>query len=129
MSSRYLVLVSCKGGEDFFLLAPRYFDDVKRAPKLGRHLFEFVWRDPEVTMRLLKTHRSLSRLCGRVLERPARDGANPKGSHELEARQPVQPFRVPLPEGRVLRRDTYNGVLHNRVAKVVNHSRDGEDAA
>jgi hypothetical protein len=51
MSSRYLVLVSCKGGEDFFLLALRHFNDVKGAPKLGRDLVEFVWRDPEVTMR------------------------------------------------------------------------------
>jgi hypothetical protein len=40
-------------------------------------------------MRLFKTHRSLSRLCGRVLERPARDSANPQGSHEFEARQPL----------------------------------------
>ena len=42
ISSRYLVLVSCKGGEDFFLLAPRHSDKVKGAPKLGRDLIEFV---------------------------------------------------------------------------------------
>src|SRR6478609_8176367 len=79
--SRYLVLVSGKGGEDFFPLPTRHFDEVKGAPKFGGDLVEFVWRDPEVTMCFLKTYRSLSRPCGRVLERPARDGANPKGSH------------------------------------------------
>jgi hypothetical protein len=32
IASRYLVLVSCEGGEDFFFLAPRDFDEVKGAP-------------------------------------------------------------------------------------------------
>ena len=42
IASRYLVLVSCEGGEDFFLLAPRHFDEVKGAPKLSRDLVEFI---------------------------------------------------------------------------------------
>ena len=47
-ASRDLVLVSCEGGEDFFLLAPRHFDEVKRAPKLGRDFIE-----PRVSYRLI----------------------------------------------------------------------------
>ena len=71
-ASRYLVLVSGKGGEDVFLLATGHFEEVKGASKLGRDLVEFLWRDPEVTMRLLKTDRSFSRPCGRVLEEHVR---------------------------------------------------------
>src|SRR5215217_263106 len=80
-------------------------------------------------MRLLKTHLSFPRPCGRVLERPARHSADPQGSHELEARQSAQVLRMPLPEGGVLRSFPYDRVLHNRVAKVLNNRRDGEDAA
>ena len=54
--------MSCKGGKDFFLLAPRHFDEVKSAAKLGRDLVEFVWRDPEVTMSLFKTHHIVKNL-------------------------------------------------------------------
>ena len=35
--------MSCKGGENFFLLAPRDFDEVKGASKFSRDLVEFVW--------------------------------------------------------------------------------------
>ena len=80
-------------------------------------------------MRLLKAQMSLTRLCWREFERPARDLADPQGSHELEARQPVQVLRVPFPEGWVLRSLSHDRVLHNRVAKVVNDRGDGEDAA
>src|SRR5437773_11475496 len=80
-------------------------------------------------MRLLKAELSFTRPCRRVFERPARDGADPQGSHELETRQPVQVLRVPFPEGWVLRCLSHDRVLHNRVAKVVNDRGDGEDAA
>jgi hypothetical protein len=80
-------------------------------------------------MRLLETDRSFSRPGRRVWERPAGDGTNPKRSHELEARQPVEAFRMPVPQGWVLRRFPYNRVVHNRVAEVIHHRRDGEDAA
>jgi hypothetical protein len=36
---------------------------------------------------------------------------------------------VPVPEGWILRVLSHDGVLHNRVAKVVNYCGDGEDAA
>jgi hypothetical protein len=36
---------------------------------------------------------------------------------------------VPVPEGWILRVLSHDGVLHNRVAKVVNYRGDGEDAA
>src|SRR6185503_21024507 len=80
-------------------------------------------------MRLLKAKLSFTRLCRRVFERPARYGADPQGSHELEAWQPVQVLRVPFPEGWVLRILSHDRVLHNRVAKVVNYRGDREDAA
>ena len=57
----------CEGGEDFFLLAARHFGEVKGAPKLGRDLVEFVWRDLEVTMRLLKAQmQSFPALLARI---------------------------------------------------------------
>ena len=80
-------------------------------------------------MCLLKTQRSTSRLGWREFERAARDLADPQGSHELEARQPVQAIRVPFPEGWVLRSLSDDRVLHHRIAKVVNDRGDGEDAA
>src|ERR1044072_1763800 len=83
----------------------------------------------QVTMRLLKAQMSFTRLCWREFERPARDLADQEVSHELEAGQPVQVVRVPFPEGCILRVLSYDGVLHNRVAKVINYRGDGEDAA
>src|SRR4030095_10756519 len=91
VASRYL-LMRCEGCKDFPLLARRYFEEVKGAPKLGRYLVEFFWRDLEVAVRLLETQFSLSRLCWREFERAARDLADPQGSHELETWQPAQVF-------------------------------------
>jgi hypothetical protein len=80
-------------------------------------------------MRLLETDRSFSRLGRPLREWPAGDGTNPKRSHELEARQPVEAFSVPLPQGWVVRRFPYGRVVHNRVAEVIHHGCDFEDAA
>jgi hypothetical protein len=128
-ASRDLAFVSCEGGEDFFLLASRHFDEVQRAAEFRRDLVKFLWRDSEVPMRLLETDRSFSGPGRRVWERPAGDGTNPKRSHELEARQPVEPLSMPLPQGWVLRRFPHNRVVHDRVAEVIHHRCDGEDAA
>ena len=119
----------CEGGEDFSLLLFRDFREVKAAPQLCRHLVEFFWRDLEVTMRFLKAQMNFTRLGCREFERPACDLADPKGSHELESGQPAQVVCVPVPEGWILRVLSHDGVLHNRVAKVVNYCGDGEDAA
>jgi hypothetical protein len=86
-ASRNLAFVRCEGGEDFFLLASRHFDEVQRTAEFRSDLVKFLWRDTEIPMRLLETDRSFSRLGRRVWERPAGDGTNPKRSHELEARQ------------------------------------------
>ena len=77
----------CEGGEDFSFLTRRHFGEVKAASQLGGDLVKFRWRDPEVTMRLLKSQMSFTRFCCRKFERAARDFADPQGSHELEARQ------------------------------------------
>src|SRR5687768_6201799 len=61
-ASRNLALVSCEGGEDFFLLASRHLDEVQRAPEFRSDLVEFLWRDTEVPMRLLETDSRFFRL-------------------------------------------------------------------
>jgi hypothetical protein len=53
-ASCHLALVSCEGGEDFFLLASRHFDEVQRAAEFRSDLVKFLWRDTEVPMRLLE---------------------------------------------------------------------------
>src|SRR6185436_7809703 len=126
---RNLVLVGCEGGQDLALLARRNLDEIKRATKLGRDFVEFIRRDPEVAMRFLETQLGFPRLRGRVGERAACDVAYPQGSHELQAGQSPEALRVPLPEGLILRSLADARVLHHRVAKVVNHRGDGEDAA
>jgi hypothetical protein len=71
------------------------------------------------------------RLAGpgsRELERSTRDVADPQCPHELEARQPSQVLCVPFAELRVFGLLSDNGGLHNRVAKVIHHRSDGEDA-
>src|SRR4029450_7255541 len=128
-ASGYLLFMRREGDEDFSLLALRDFGKVKAAPQLGRYLVEFFWRDLEVTMRLLKAQMRFTRLGRAEFERPARDLADPQGSHELEARQPIQVLRVPFPEGCVLRSLSHDWVLHHRVTKMVNDRSDGEDAA
>src|SRR5678816_3426599 len=80
-------------------------------------------------MRLFKAQRIFTRLCWREFERSACDLADPKGSHELESGQPAQVVRVPFPESWILRVLSHDGVLHNRIAKVINYCGDGKDAA
>ena len=50
----------CEGGEDFSLFTRRHFGKVQTTPQLGRDLVEFLWRNLEVTMRLLKAHMSFN---------------------------------------------------------------------
>ena len=118
-----------EGREDFSLFTRRHLGPVKGASQLGRDLVEFRGRDLEVTMRILKSQGGTSRFCRREFERPARDLADPQGSHELETRQSAQVIPVPIPERRILRILSDDRVLHNRVTKVVNYGGDGEDPA
>src|SRR5688572_8278193 len=67
-------------------------------------------------------------LCGCILMGSPGDLADPERAHELEARESSKVVRVPFPERRVLRCLADNGVLHDRVAEVVNHGCDGEGA-
>src|SRR4029434_247357 len=113
-----------ESGEDFSLLTRRHFGEVETAPQFGRHLVKFLWRDLEITMRLLKAQMSFARLCRREFERPSRDLAYPQGSHELEPRQPLQVLRVPVPEGWVLRTLSHDRVLHQRVAQMITERGD-----
>ena len=65
----------------------------------------------------------------RVLEGPSGDVADPQGPHELQAGQPGQAVRVPVAKLRVLRLLADDRVLDQRIAEVVNHSRNGKRAA
>ncbi len=116
----------CEGREDFSFLSRRNFSEVEAARQLGSQLVEFLWRDLEVTMLFLKTRVSFTRLGWREFKRPARDLADPKGAHELEARMPVEVLGVPFPERWILRSLSHDRVLHDRVAKMVDDCSDGE---
>ena len=77
-------------------------------------------------MGLLKAERSRARPCGHELVRPTRNVADPQGPHKLETRQPLQILGVPFPQPRVLGFLADDRVLHNGVAEVIHHCRDGE---
>ena len=80
-------------------------------------------------MRLLKAERRRAGLGRRELIRTARNVADPQRPHKLEAGQPSQVIGVPFPQLRVLGLLADDGVLHDGVAEVINHRRDGEDTA
>ena len=80
-------------------------------------------------MGLLKAERRGAGLGRRELEGPTRNVADPQRPHELEAGQPSQVLGVPFPQLRVFGLLADDGVLHDGVAKVIHHRRDGEDAA
>ena len=80
-------------------------------------------------MGLLKSERCRAGLGGRVLEGSTRNVANPKSSHELEAGQPSQILGVPFRQPRVLGLLPDDGVLHDGIAEVIDHRRDGEDTS
>jgi hypothetical protein len=65
---------------------------------------------------------------GGELERSSRDRADPQGAHEFQAGKPAQVVGVPFAECRILGSLTNDGVLHDRIAEVVNDCRDGEYA-
>jgi hypothetical protein len=50
-ASGNLAFVGCEGGEDFFLLASRHFDEVQRAAEFRSDLVEFLWGDSEDSRR------------------------------------------------------------------------------
>src|SRR3979490_669592 len=77
VTGRYFALVCREGREHFFFLAMRHFSEVKTAPKFGRDLVEFSWRDPEVTMCFLEPQFGFARPCRRIFARSARGGADP----------------------------------------------------
>ena len=79
-------------------------------------------------MGLLRAERRRAGLGGRELERPTRDVADPQRPHELEAGQPSQVLAMRFPQLPVLGLLADDGVLHNGVAEVVHHRRNGEDA-
>ena len=80
-------------------------------------------------MRLLKAKRRLAGLGGLEFEWPTRNVGDPQRSLELEAGQPFQVLGVPFPQLRVLGLLAGDGVLHDGVAEMIHHRRDGEDAA
>src|SRR5262245_20828430 len=129
IASRDLVFVGSKGRQDFGLLAFRDFEKIQRPTELRRNLIELYRRDPQVSVRLLKTERRAAGFGGRELEGPTGNVADPERPHELEAGQPLQVLGVPFPQLRVLRLLADDGVLHDGVAKMVYHRRDGENAA
>ena len=79
-------------------------------------------------MGLHKAERRRAGLGGRELEGPTRNVADPQCPHELEAGQPFQILGVPFPQLRVLGLLADDWVLHDGVAEVIQHCRDGEYA-
>ena len=118
-----------KRSEDFVLLPLGHTDDVKGAPELGRDFIELVRRDLKVAMGLLEADGRAPRPRGGVLERSTGDVADPQGAHELQAGQPAEVVRVPLAESRVFRLLADDRVLDDRIAEMVDHRCDREDAA
>jgi hypothetical protein len=76
----------------------------------------------------LQAEHTTSRLRRGEFERPSRDIADPQGAHEFQTRQSAQTVCVPFPEGRVLCSLTHDGVLHDRIAELVNNCCDSEYA-
>ena len=124
-----LVFVGGEGCQDFALLALRDLEEVQGPSEFRCDLIEFCGGDPEVPVGLLKAERRRAGLGGRELEGPTRNVADPQRPHELEAGQPSQVLGVPFPQLRVLGLLADDGVLHDGVAEVIHHRRDGEDAA
>jgi hypothetical protein len=122
------VFVGREGCQDFVLLALRDLHEVQGPSKFRCDLIKFCGRDPEVAVGLLKAKRRRARLGGRELEGPTRNVADPQRPHELEAGQPSQVLGVPFPQSRVFGLLAHDGVLHDGVAEVIHHRRDGEDA-
>ena len=79
-------------------------------------------------MGLLQANGRLAGPGGGELERPTRNVADPQRAHELETGQPFQVLGVPFPQLRVLGLLANDGVLHDGVAEVIHHRRDGEYA-
>ena len=123
-----LAFVGSEGSQDFTFLALRNLEEVQGPPELRSDLIEFCGRDAEVPVGLLKAEWRRAGPGGRELEGPARNVAHPQRPHELEAGQPSQVFGMPFPQLRVLGLLADDGVLHDGVAEVIHHRRDGEDA-
>ena len=128
VTGRDLVLVGGKGCQDFGLLAFRDLGEVQRPSKFGYDLIEFGRGNLEMPMGLLQANGRLAGPGGGELERPTRNVADPQRAHELETGQPFQVLGVPFPQLRVLGLLADDGVLHDRVAEVIHHRRDGEYA-
>ena len=118
-----------EGCQDFVLLALRDLEEVQGPTEFRCDLIEFCGGDLEASVGLLKSERRRAGLGGRIREGSTRNVANPKRSHELEAGQPSQIFGVPFRQPRVLGLLPDDGVLHDGIAEVIDHRRDGEDTA
>jgi hypothetical protein len=94
-----------------------------RAPRRGGAFYYEPAGVPQVRLEALRL-----RFCARVLLRATGNVADPQGAHELQAWKSVQIVGVPLPQFGVLRVLADDRVLHESVAEVVDHSRDGECA-
>ena len=124
-----LIFVGGEGCQDFVLLALRDLEEVQGPSEFRCDLIEFCGGDLEAPMGLLKSERRRAGLGGRILEGSTRNVANPKRSHELEAGQPSQILGVPFRQPRVLGLLPDDGVLHDGIAEVIDHRRDGEDTS
>src|SRR5665811_756938 len=95
-SLSYLALVCGKGGENLSLLSFGNADEVKRAPKLSRHFIEFIGGDLEFAVGFLQAEwcRTWLRAC--ILERSARNVADPQSPHEFQPWQSAELLGVPL---------------------------------
>src|SRR6185503_19373434 len=79
-----LLFVRGEGRQDFALLALRNLSEIQAPSEFRGDLIELGWGDLQIAVGLLKAKRSLARLGGRELERPARNLGDPQRPHEFE---------------------------------------------
>src|SRR5690606_33626417 len=96
VTRRDLVLVSSKCTEDFCLVGRRHLELVERARENLGHGVEFLGRDPELAVGLLKPEPRPAGPRALILERPTRDVSDPQSAHPLQAGQSVELLLVPL---------------------------------
>ena len=117
-----------EGGENLALLVLRHLEVVERQGQLCRHGIELIRGDAQLAMCLFKGDCVVPGLGAGIRERTTRDVTDPKGPHELQAREARQLGGVPFAKCRVVGPSAGDSVLDYLVAKAVDQGCDREDA-
>jgi hypothetical protein len=121
--------MSGKRSQKLIRFPPRNLEKCKRAPELGCNFIELGGRSFEATVGKFQAQRRTTGFRRGILEGSARNIADPKCSHELEAREPFQAVRVPFSQGNIFRVLTDDGVEDELIAEVVDDRGDSERPA